>query len=195
MKAATTRCIIVAILVSLFFIPVGSSSLAYYDSTEPSNLTESSKVVALNPNLTMMAVGLDQIVAIYDTTNLSKIAQFSTGYAVTSLAFNPNGTVLAVGHVTPSTDLVGSIRTFDMINFKSIDGNLQGRIYPTLLSWSPDGITLISEEKNGGILLEIQPLCRVNKLLHRLTPVIWHVWNILQMEIISFQVQIKDTLR
>ena len=73
----------------------------------------------------MMAVGLDQIVAIYDTTNLSKIAQFSTGYAVTSLAFNPNGTVLAVGHVTPSTDLIGSITTFDMINFKSIDGNLQ----------------------------------------------------------------------
>ena len=101
----------------------------------------------------MMAVGLDNIVAIYDTTNLSKIAQFSTAYAVTSMAFNPNGTILAVGHVTPSTDLVGSIRTFDMVNFKTIDGNLQGRIYPTLLSWSPDGITLISEEKNGGILL------------------------------------------
>ena len=100
-----------------------------------------------------MAVGLDNIVAIYDTTNLSKIAQFSTAYAVTSMAFNPNGTVLAVGHVTPSTDLVGSIRTFDMVNFETIDGNLQGRIYPTLLSWSPDGITLISEEKNGGILL------------------------------------------
>ena len=153
MKAATTRGIIVAILVGLFFVPIGTSSLAYYDSTEPSNLTKSSKVVALNPNLTMAAVGLDNIVAIYDTTNLSKIAQFSTAYAVTSMAFNPNGTVLAVGHVTPSTDLVGSIRTFDMINFKSIDGNLQGRIYPTLLSWSPDGITLISEEKNGGILL------------------------------------------
>ena len=153
MKVKATRGIVVVVLISLLFVPVGTSSLAYYDSTEPSNLTKSSKVVVLNPNQSMMAVGLDNIVAIYDTTNLSKIAQFSTAYAVTSMAFNPNGTILAVGHVTPSSDLIGSIRTFDMEKLETIDGNLQGRIYPTLLSWSPDGMTLISEEKNGGILL------------------------------------------
>ncbi|MHA2142273.1 MAG: WD40 repeat domain-containing protein [Candidatus Thorarchaeota archaeon] len=137
---------------SLFLQPKIMKSQAEHGS-------EITRRFAMNKVGRMFAAALqDRSIRLYDARNCEEMQRIQDEFLCTSIAFNPQGDVVATGGVDRTVKL-WDIRTGDLL------AKLVGHTYPVLtLAFSPDGSRLVSG--SGDTTLRIWDFENRNELNH-----------------------------
>jgi WD40 repeat protein len=94
------------------------------------------------------AAGFDGSLIVWDTTTWERVRELAIDDALLSLAFSPDGRVLAVGTEA------GEIRFIDVDTGQPIGGPVSGqRDWVNSVAFAPDGETLVAGSQDGSIAL------------------------------------------
>jgi WD40 repeat protein len=105
--------------------------------------------VAFDPTGTLFAAaGFDGSVIVWDTSTWGRVRELTIDDAILSLAFSPDGSVLAVGTEA------GELRLVDVMTGQPVGGPVSGqRDWVNSVAFSPDGETLVAGSQDGSIAL------------------------------------------
>lgn len=96
----------------------------------------------------LAAAGLNGSVIVWDTSTWQRIRELTIDDAVLSLAFSPDGQVLAAGTEA------GQVQFIDMESGRPIGGPVSGqRDWVNTVAFAPDGETLVAGSEDGSIAL------------------------------------------
>lgn len=96
----------------------------------------------------LAAAGFDGSVILWDTSSWERVRETTIDNAVLSLAFSPDGMVLAAGTET------GEVEFLDVETGQRIGGAVAGqRDWVNTVAFTPDGRTLVAGSEDGSIAL------------------------------------------
>ena len=141
---------IFAILLTLAILTIASTTAISLPKGAVARLGKGSygdRVVQFSPDGTLLAVATYIGVYLYDAQTLDEVALLESNAIMNSVAFSPDGSILASGSVD------GTIKLWDVSERRLID-TLTGHTDAVLsVSFSPDSSILASGSWDGTILL------------------------------------------